>query len=161
MYAYQLKALVQRDRVLRAVFLGVFSKNTLPKLVVEGQAFIANTQHSSRVGRHWVSFWYSKDRVLYALDPLAKPIRSYGQEFADFIDGLKPKRVIELKTAVQDEKKSELCGYFNILFLHYLVRNHSIYYVLFFILRKPISDNDSIVRKFIREKFGYKRKIKI
>ena len=157
MYAYQLKALVQRDRVLRRVFLGVFSKNTLPKLV-KGQeaAFITNTQHSSRRGRHWVSFHYSTDEILTALDPLGKPMQSYGQEFAEFITDLKPKQVLQLKRAVQDEKKSELCGYFNILFLYYLVRNCSIYYVLNFILRENPRDNDSIVQKFIREKFGYK-----
>lgn len=159
MYGYQLKRLVERDRVLRGKFLGVFSKNTLPRLVQGREAaFISNTQHSSRVGKHWISFYYTSKKVLFILDPLSKPIRSYGEEFVDFINTLKPKRVIQLKRAVQDEKKSKLCGYFNILFLYFLVRHYPLMYILHEKLRTNPRDNDVIVEKFIRQKFGYKSK---
>ena len=155
MYAYQLKALVEKDRVLRGIFLGVFSKNTLPPLV-HGQeaAFIANTQHSSRVGRHWVSVYYN-GREVYFIDPLGRPPQYYGKEFVQCLKGFR--KVQKLKWAVQDEKKSNLCGFFNILFLYFLIRDYPLSYILLEILRQHPHENDAIVQRFICEKFGYKR----
>ena len=154
MYAYQLRALVEGDRVMKAKFLGIFSKNTLPHLK-RGQAFIANTQNSSRVGRHWLLLYY-KNNVLYFLDPLAKPPQYYGREFVECIRLANPRKVVKLCKPVQDEKTSDLCGYFNILFYYFLVRDYPLSYILLEILRQEPHKNDAIVRKFINEQFGFR-----
>ena len=122
-------------------FIGVFSRNELPKIKSLPASLVINTDPSYRLGEHWVAIYINEDGFgvyfdSYGLSPLI-------QEFIGFLNNNCPNGWTYNSTTVQG-LHSITCGEYCVLFVYM----SSIGYSLCKIIKLFTSDlelNDKII----------------
>ena len=121
MNSVQIEKILKSNLQTRNIFLGVFARDELPKLDRFPCCFVINTAKRSHPGKHWLSFYYDKNKVCNFFD-------SYGNEPSFFnLDKYiykTSKKLVSNNKAIQSWK-SENCGYYCILFIILRSSGHS------------------------------------
>jgi hypothetical protein len=60
MNTIQLSLAMSQNKVTKKTFQGVFPSDGLPKNIIKPATVIANTDPSSKPGKHWVAFYFPK-----------------------------------------------------------------------------------------------------
>lgn len=148
---------------MKEKFVGIFASDELPHIIKrkKDSAYIANTDKSNEIGKHWVLAYRKENEVLF-IDPLGESPRFYGVAFEKWLKHFPVKHLTE---PVQGED-SNLCGLFVLYFFYFLSRGHSLKGILKMFSNK-LHLNDITVLKFAwnnlrfnaRRQLGLGRKI--
>ena len=68
--------LIQRCKLLKHKFLGVFAANIFPKLLQSNSLIIVNASTSDNAGTHWLLLCVKNKNLIFA-GPLLQPILFY------------------------------------------------------------------------------------
>ena len=68
--------LIQRCKLLKHKFLGVFAANNFPKILQPNSFIIVNASTSDNAGTHWLLLCVKNKNLIFA-DPLGQPIVFY------------------------------------------------------------------------------------
>ena len=68
--------LIQRCKLLKHKFLGVFAANNFPKILQPNSFIVVNASTSDNAGTHWLLLCGKNKNLIFA-DPLGQPIVFY------------------------------------------------------------------------------------
>lgn len=113
----QLRCIISCDHVLRDRVIGVFAADYLPRAIPRVPCgFIANTDISSRSGRHWVAFFIGDDNVVECFDSYGQHPGVYNGLFRSWLHR-HAKTVLVSGQRLQSDY-SNVCGLYCVYFLH-------------------------------------------
>lgn len=115
----QLERILKKDKYTKNIFLGVFSRDYIPKNVKYPCCFIINTDPSTKPGEHWLAFYYDKKGFCYFFD-------SYGlhPKFYNLHTYLtKTSRGWTYNTKRLQSLNSKACGFYCFIYLLLKSRN--------------------------------------
>lgn len=115
----QLERILRSDKCTRNKFIGVFSKDTLPKKPKYPSCFIFNTDPHNLPGQHWIAVHLDEDGVCTFFDPLGFSPKFY--ELDTYFGHISTKLTYN-KSKVQPFY-SRKCGYYCFLFLLFKCRS--------------------------------------
>ena len=122
----QIAYALEHDPKTRKMFCGVFPSDKLPKTINKKfilAGLVANTDLSTKPGKHWISIYLSFPRKGSWFDSYGKPPEFYGAAFTDFLE----KHCGEWN--VNDRKLqsdwSDVCGHHCIFNLSHRARGQS------------------------------------
>jgi len=83
----QIQCAINKDKCLSSHIKGVFSPDTLPKIVnMYPSAYICNTEDSHLPGKHWVVFWFQSPSHVEFYDSFGKLPQQYSEKFETFLN---------------------------------------------------------------------------
>ena len=137
----QLNDIVQRDRIARQQFQGVYPSDRLPEKISRyPSAFIANVDPSSKPGSHWVAFYFTEAPVYYS------------RNFKTFLE-LNSKEWICNQKQLQG-LNSNVCGQYCFYYVVNRCRGNSLSSIIQpFVKNKKI--NDAFVDEFVNKYFPF------
>ena len=94
-------------------FIGVFSRNNLPKKIKDG-TYVINLDECADVGTHWVALFYNRNEIVY-FDSFG--VEHVPEEIKEFIGNKNTKANI-FRVQAND---SVMCGYFCIGFIDFML----------------------------------------
>ena len=94
-------------------FIGVFSRNNLPKKIKDG-AYVINLDEYADVGTHWIALFCNRNEIVY-FDSFG--VEHVPEEIKEFI---RNKNIIANIFRVQ-ANNSVMCGYFCIGFIDFML----------------------------------------
>jgi hypothetical protein len=143
---------VRSDRVIsRFPFLGVFSRDTLPRQVPKDRfCFVFNTDVSSGVGEHWIAVLCSNG-VCEFFDSYALSVDFYRVRTWFSRHGFS---VVCNRVPVQSILGSSTCGYHCLYFLFHRCRGRSMRRITRFFNTDSTCSADSFVVGFVRRQFS-------
>lgn len=118
----QLLCVVHADPHLCTSVLGVYPADKVPKYIRRG-GFIANTDVSSKPGRHWCAFYFDGSGQSEFFDSYGKAPDYYNNMFASC---LRNNSVVQVYNGKQLQSNfSNVCGQYCVYFLSQRVRGHN------------------------------------
>lgn len=151
MNSLELSQLVQQDRKLGKIFIGVYANDNLPSKVLQKPcAIIINTDPAHKRGEHWVAVYFD---VLnnaeyfdsYGFEPYIPNIVSFLQ-----VNSLK----WDYNRKLFQSYTSSVCGMFCLLYLYFKCRGSSLKYIQN-MFTDNLELNDFKVCSFINKTFAY------
>ena len=127
--------LIQRCKLLRHKFLGVFAANNFPKILQPISFIIVNASTSDNAGTHWLLLCVKNKNLIFA-DPLGQPFLLYKNVYRRLVS---TQGDVQLCQVLENQpiqiRDSKLCGLFVFILL-----------MLFFSFQPIVkcSDNDLI-----------------
>lgn len=140
--------IVSRKRILYKNFLGVFSINNLPRILIRRPAYlIINLQPDYLAGSHWVAISFTSNGSIHYFD-------SFGMipppEISLFLDRNSKWGWTFNRVKLQGDL-SFFCGYYCILFIYYSSKNKlNHFYNLFVSCNSTETSNDNILMKELK-----------
>ena len=119
----QLNKILQRDKITKKIFLGVFSRDYLPKKLKYPCCFIVNTHPSNKPGEHWLAFFYSKSGYCYFFDSYGLSPNYYGLQ--SYIE--KTSKGYSFNSKRLQSFTSNTCGFYAFIFILLKARNLDIH----------------------------------
>lgn len=155
MNSIELEHIINKDKQIKQIFLGVFPSDKLPeKLPFKPCCLILNTDPSYAVGMHWVAIYFDSDQSAHYFD-------SYGiLPFVDSIVLFLNKNCLKVQYSYRrlQSSTSSACGIYCVFFLFYKCRKLS-FKDACKIFTPKLEDNDFIICSFIQNTFKVKHKI--
>ena len=63
MNTFQLKEVIEQDKIAKQQFQGVYPSDLLAKWIkAYPSAYVANVDPAEKIGSHWVAFYFTKDK---------------------------------------------------------------------------------------------------
>lgn len=110
----QLLCVLHSDPVMTLSVKGVYPADQLPKYIRRG-GFIANTDISSKPGRHWCAFYFDEAGQSEFFDSYGKPPQYYNSKF---LSCLLDNSVVQLyNSQTLQSNFSNICGQYSLYFL--------------------------------------------
>lgn len=115
----QLLCALHCDPLLSTTIQGVYATDQLPEYVHRG-GFIANTDISSKSGRHWCAFYFDGTGQSEFFDSYGKPAHYYNNTF---VRCLHNNSIVQLYNSKKLQSNySNVCGQYCLYFLIHRVR---------------------------------------
>ena len=109
---------IQRCKLLKHKFLGVFAANNFPKILQPNSFIIVNASTSDNAGTYWLLFCVKNKKLIFA-DPLGQPILFYKDVYRRLVS---TQRDVQLCQVLENQpiqsRDSKLCGLFCIYIAH-------------------------------------------
>ena len=113
----QLQCIISCDHVLRGRILGLFAADQMPTVIPSLPCgFIANTDISSKPGRHWVAFFINDNNVVECFDSYGQQPGVYNAMFISWIQR-QARAVLVYGQRLQSDYSS-VCGLYCVYYLH-------------------------------------------
>lgn len=125
-------------------FDGVYSIDNLKDIKCKPKLIICNTDPSYKPGKHWVLFFFNKDKVEF-YDSLGKDLDEYGKEFYNFVQ--KFAKSYERATERTQPVKSSLCGEYCLYYAYCTCRGLSMENIINSMI-SPVKVVDLVKNKF-------------
>ena len=119
-------------------FIGVFSRNSLPRSSARDGGYVINLDERGSKGTHWVALHINASKATY-FDSFG--IEHIPQEVLEFVGG----RHIDSNIFRVQSKKSVLCGYFCIKFLEFMFVGKSLTDYTKLFSPTKFNENDKVV----------------
>lgn len=146
----QLMCALHCDPVLRISTKGVFAADQLPKRIKHG-GFIANTDASSKPGRHWCAFYFDGSGQSEFFDSFGMPPDYYNDTF---LTCLRNNSIVqEYNSKTPQGIHSNLCGQFCLYVLIHRVRGQQFREIIDTLL--SLKQRDQYVYDYILRVFPY------
>ena len=147
----QIAYALEQDPKTSKKFCGVFPSDKLPQTIDKYPCgIVANTDPSTKPGKHWISVYFSSPEKGSWFDSYGKSPKFYGAVFTDFLE----KHCDEWD--VNDRKLqsnwSDVCGQYCIFFLSHRARGYSMNKIVQ-LFGKDTVLNDSKVLWFVKTHF--------
>ena len=150
MNALQIQSVVESDRKLRNIFLGIYPADKLPISVnTFPSALIANVDNHREPGSHWVAIYFNKYGKASFFDSFGRHPAMCSPHFQTFLskhshDWIYNKRSLQ-------SHWSSVCGHYCLYFLIHAVRGHSLHGIVSrFTLNR--TQNDRMVYAYIHSR---------
>jgi uncharacterized membrane protein YwzB len=145
----QLYRAVTRNKVTHDYFDGVYAKDTLEDIQSQPCLIIANTADSSHPGKHWVVFFFDKEKNhVEFFDSLGNDLTVYGKEFIDFVSRFSTS--YKFTSTRTQPRKTSLCGVYCLYFTYWKCQNKS----FDFIVKKLKKTKAKEVYRFVYKMFA-------
>jgi hypothetical protein len=148
MNSIQINEILKKDDYARKYFLGVFSRDKIPKISKSTLpcSMVINTHESDKPGEHWLALFYDANGNCDFFDSLAFSPNFYN--FKQFFN--KNALKISFSNKPIQSLFSDFCGYYCVLFLLFRSRHISLdNFLKFFDFNK--TKNDNYLKKLIEE----------
>ena len=110
--------LIQRCKLLKHKFLGVFAANNFPKILQPNSFIIVNASTSDNAGTHWLLLCVKNKNLIFA-DPLGQPIVFYKNLYRRLVSTQGDVQLCQvLENQPIQSRDSKLCGLFCIYIAH-------------------------------------------
>ena len=110
--------LIQRCKLLKHKFLGVFAANKFPKILQPNSFIIVNASTSDNAGTHWLLLCVKNKNLIFA-DPLGQPIVFYKNVYRRLVSTQGDVQLCQvLENQPIQSRDSKLCGLFCIYIAH-------------------------------------------
>ena len=110
--------LIQRCKLLKHKFLGVFAANSFPKILQPNSFIIVNASTSDNAGTHWLLLCVKNKNLIFA-DPLGQPIVLYKNVYRRLVSTQGDVQLCQvLENQPIQSRDSKLCGLFCIYIAH-------------------------------------------
>lgn len=142
----QLMCAIQSDLLLKRHVSGVFPVDQLPETGHFPCGGIINNQPAHKSGKHWIAFWFDKDKTGEFFDSAAHPPEYYSPNLLIFMKKNSKKFTFNDKQLQDNE--SATCGHYCLFYLYMKCRGKT----LKEILQNFDCDlllNDKLVHKFV------------
>ena len=111
--------LIQRCKLLKHKFLGVFAANNFPKILQLNSFIIVNASTSDNAGTHWLLLCVNNNKNLIFADPLGQPILFYKDVYRRLVSTHGDVQLCQvLENQPIQSRDSKLCGLFCIYIAH-------------------------------------------
>ena len=118
----EVKDLIQRCKLLKHKFMGVFAANNFPKILQPNSFIIVNASTSDNAGTHWLLLWVKNKKLTFA-DPLGQPILFYKDVYRRLVSTQGDVQLCQvLENQPIQSRDSKLCGLFCICIAHIIFR---------------------------------------
>ena len=86
MNTFQLKEIIEEDKIAKQQFQGVYPSDLLPKWIkAYPSAYVANVDPAEKIGNHWVAFYFTKDKKGEFFDSYGESPEMYTTSFLTFL----------------------------------------------------------------------------
>jgi len=143
---FQLENILRKDVFSSRHFLGIFSRNNLPRKFVYPCSFIFNSDKNTGKGEHWLSIYFTKDEKCLFLDSLGLGPQFYGME--KYIK--KRATFLSFNKHPIQSMESNFCGLYCLLFILIISRGISFKKFLQHFSLKTIK-NDILIRNLLEK----------
>ena len=110
--------LIQRCKLLKHKFLGVFAANNFPKILQPNSLIIVNASTSDNAGTHWLLLCVKNKNLIFA-DPLGHSILFYKDVYRRLVSTQGDVQLCQvLENQPIQSQDSKLCGLFCIYNAH-------------------------------------------
>lgn len=136
---------------INKLFLGCFSADTLPQLLRVNHFCIANTDHSTGLGKHWYIIFRPSNTTIEVFDSLG--IDEHKKTFLESNLKIKNVQKIVFNLTQFQLEISETCGNFAVYFIVNRLHNldHSFKSLLEEIFDENKDKNEELVKKFFQD----------
>ena len=146
----QLLCIMSADPVLRASMLGVYAADEIPKYVRYGR-FIANTDASSKPGKHWCAFYFDGTGQSEFFDSYGKPPDYYNNTFSSCLHNNSTVHLYNSKRL--QSSSSNVCAQYCAYFLIHRARGQNIKDIVETL--QTIQHRDQYVYDYVSRNFPY------
>ena len=146
----QLLCVVHSDPVLSKHVQGVYAADKIPKYIRRG-GFIANTDKSSKPGKHWCAFFFDGNGQSEFFDSYGKPPAYYNNAFATCLSNNSIVQLYNSKTL--QNNFSNVCGQYCLYFLIHRARGQNIKDIVETLYSRKHSDQ--YVYDYVLKSFPY------
>ena len=147
----QIAYALERDAKTSKKFCGVFPSDKLPQTIDKYPCgLVANTDPSTKSGKHWVSIYLSSPRKGSWFDSYGKSPESYGAAFTGFLE--KHYDDWDFNNRKLQSDCSDVCGQYCIFFLSHKARGYSMNKIVQLFGNDTVL-NDSKVLWFVKTHF--------
>ena len=114
----ELNDLIQRCKLLKHKFLGVFAANNFPKILQPNSFIIVNASTSDNAGTHWLLLCVKNKNLIFA-DPLGQPVLFYKDVYRRLVSTQGDVQLCQvLENQPIQSRDSKLCALLCIYFAH-------------------------------------------
>ena len=131
-------------------FIGTFPSDQLPKPRKRPYCFVANTDNSHGMGKHWIAFYFSPNQI--------EVYDTYGRDLMPQFKHYIGKQKYICNKKILQSVNSTVCGQHCIYFLYHRSRGKSLKQISGQ-FKDPL-ENDSFVRCWVKDKFQHCKSIK-
>ena len=134
---------IQRYYENERIFIGVYSRNRLPKKIKDG-AYVINLDGYEDVGTHWIALFCNKNEIVY-FDSFG--VEHVPEEIKEFIGN---KNIITNIFQVQTNN-SVMCGYFCIGFIDFMRAGKNLTDFTNLFSPNDFEKNDDIILSYFKD----------
>ena len=146
----QLLCVIQSDPILANTIKGVFPADKVPKYIRSG-GFIANTDESYHIGKHWCAFYFNGFGQSEFFDSYGRSPEYYNRHFALC---LRTNSVVRVHNSEKlQNNNSNVCGQYCLFYLIHRVRGQSMREIIQTL--KTTEHADQYVYDYISKTFPY------
>ena len=149
MNTLQIKNILSHDRVTKQYFLGVFSSDQLPAMVMSYPAcFVCNTDRSTEPGSHWIAFYIISPNEVEFFDSFGNEPAAFQGPILNFAS-----RYSRVTYNPMQSNVTAVCGQYCIYYLYSKCKGQSLNFFLSFFVFKNMC-NDYRVYNFVAKRYG-------
>lgn len=132
------------DEITRHSFLGIFSRDELPKSITKKPCcFVINTDNRNQPGTHWLAFYYDENRNATFFDSFGLHPSIY--QLDEYLDKTSNQWIYN-KKRIQSILSNQ-CGDFCLFFLYFKCRDYNLDYIQNFF--SSDQNNEKLVYRFL------------
>jgi hypothetical protein len=153
MQGFEITEYFEKLPFLRKYFVGIFSINTIPKIIKKNSFLICNTDTSNGIGKHWICFTKVSTDCIECFDSLGinEEKKQLLKSYCDFKNVSK----IQFNETQFQDNGSSTCGLFAIYFAVQRFYNLDLHFdeLLEEIFVNETEKNELIVKEFLEDLF--------
>lgn len=145
MNTLQIYDIIKKDPICSRFFLGVFSRDQLPKKLYNFPcSFIVNTDNQNEPGEHWLAIYYDEKQHATFFDPYGLEPSLYG--FETYLNNTSKSWTYN-STRIQSYF-SLLCGQICVFFIYLMSKKLSLNYISR-LFTKDYEKNEKVILNFL------------